>query len=217
NVLGFLNLLEAGRAAGVKKVIFASSGGAMYGEQEKYPAAEDHPTRPASPYGVSKLTGENYLGYYHTTFGIPYVALRYANVYGPRQNFRGEAGVIAIFIDQLLSGQTPVINGDGKQTRDFVYVGDVAAANVLALGSSFVGGLNIGTGVETDLNTLYEKLAGQLGAKVAAIHGAAKEGEQRRSSLDAARAKQILGWAPKTTLDQGLGETIKYYRSSRTS
>jgi UDP-glucose 4-epimerase len=217
NILGFLNLLEAGRTVGVKKIIFASSGGAMYGEQEKYPAPENHPTRPASPYGVSKLTGENYLGYYHTTFGIPYVALRYANVYGPRQNYKGEAGVIAIFIDQLLSGQTPVINGDGKQTRDFVYVGDVAAANLLALGASFVGGINIGTGVETDLNALYDKIAGQLGAKVDAIHGAAKEGEQRRSSLDAGRAKEILGWGPKTTLDHGLGETIKYYRSIRAS
>jgi UDP-glucose 4-epimerase len=217
NVLGFLNLLEGGRAAGLKKVVFASSGGAMYGEQEKFPAPEDHPTKPASPYGVSKLTGENYLAYYQTTFGLPYVALRYANVYGPRQNFRGEAGVIAIFIDQLLSGQTPVINGDGKQTRDFVYVGDVAAANLLALKTSFIGGLNIGTGVETDLNTLYRKLSDQLGAKSDAVHGAAKEGEQRRSSLDARRAKEILGWAPKTSIDKGLAETIAYYRSIKAS
>ena len=217
NVLGFLNLLEAGRAAELKKVIFASSGGAIYGEQEKFPAPEDHPTRPASPYGVSKLTGENYLAYYLATFGIPYVALRYANVYGPRQNFRGEAGVIAIFIDQLLSGNTPVINGDGKQTRDFVYVADVAAANMLALDSSFVGAINIGTGVETDLNTLYAKLAAGLGAKVAPIHGAAKEGEQRRSVLETSRAKKILGWAPKTSLDQGLAETIAYYRKAKAS
>lgn len=217
NVLGFLNLLEAGRAAGLKKVVFSSSGGAIYGEQEKFPAPEDHPTRPASPYGVSKLTGENYLAYYHATFGIPYVALRYANVYGPRQNFRGEAGVIAIFIDQLLSGNTPVINGDGKQTRDFVYVGDVAAANMLALDSSFIGAINIGTGVETDLNTLYAKLATGLCAKVAPIHGAAKEGEQRRSVLETSRAKKILGWAPKTSLDQGLAETIDYYQKAKAS
>src|ERR1051325_409829 len=217
NVLGFLNLLEAGRTVGVKKVIFASSGGAMYGEQEKYPAPENHPTRPASPYGVSKLTGENYLGYYHATFGIPYVALRYANVYGPRQNYKGEAGVIAIFIDQLLSGQTPVINGDGKQTRDFVFVGDVAAANMLALDNSFVGAINIGTGVETDLNALYAKLAAGLGTKAAPIHGAAKEGEQRRSVLETSRAKKILGWAPKTSLDQGLAETIAYYRKAKAS
>jgi UDP-glucose 4-epimerase len=138
-------------------------------------------------------------------------------VYGPRQNFRGEAGVIAIFIDQLLSGNTPVINGDGKQTRDFVFVGDVAAANMLALDSSFIGAINIGTGVETDLNTLYAKLAAGLGAKVAPIHGAAKEGEQRRSVLETSRAKKILGWAPKTSLDQGLAETIAYYRKAKAS
>ncbi|HEY1375048.1 MAG TPA: NAD-dependent epimerase/dehydratase family protein [Candidatus Binatia bacterium] len=217
NVLGFLNLLEAGRTAGVKKVIFSSSGGAIYGDQEKFPAPEEHPTRPASPYGVSKLTGENYLVYYHATFGIPYIALRYANVYGPRQSFRGEAGVIAIFIDQLLSGNTPVINGDGEQTRDYVYVGDVAAANMLALDSSFVGSVNIGTGVETDLNALYTKLAAGLRSKVAPIHGAAKEGEQRRSVLDAARAKKILGWTPKTSLDQGLADTIDFYRKAKAS
>ncbi len=217
NIVGFLNLLEAGRLSGLKKVVFASSGGAMYGEQEQYPAPEDHPTRPASPYGVSKLTGENYLSYYHVTFGIPYTALRYANVYGPRQNSHGEAGVIAIFIDQLLSGQTPVINGDGRQTRDYVFAGDVAAANLLALESDYVGGLNIGTGVETDLNALYRKLAAQLGAETAAAHGPAKEGEQRRSSLDAARAGKILGWTPKISLDEGLAQTIEYYRKAKAS
>ncbi|HEX9444317.1 MAG TPA: NAD-dependent epimerase/dehydratase family protein [Candidatus Binatia bacterium] len=217
NIVGFLNLLEAGRLSGLKKVVFASSGGAMYGEQEKYPAPEDHPTHPASPYGVSKLTGENYLSYYHVTFGIPYTALRYANVYGPRQNSHGEAGVIAIFIDQLLSGQTPVINGDGRQTRDYVFAGDVAAANLLALESDYVGGLNIGTGVETDLNALYRKLAAQLGAETAAAHGPAKEGEQRRSSLDAARAGKILGWTPKISLDEGLAQTIEYYRKAKAS
>ncbi len=215
NILGFINLLQAGKQAGLKKVVFASSGGAIYGEQEKYPAPEDHPTRPASPYGVSKLTGENYLAYYHTTFNIPYVALRYANVYGPRQNFKGEAGVVAIFIDQLLSGSTPVINGDGKQTRDFVYVGDVAAANLKALDAKFVGGINIGTGVETDLVTLYDKICRQVGAKVSAIHGDAKEGEQRRSCLDASRARKILDWSPQTSLDEGLGNTVAYYRKAR--
>jgi UDP-glucose 4-epimerase len=217
NVLGFLNLLEAGREAGLKKVIFASSGGAIYGEQENFPAAEEHPMRPASPYGVSKLTGENYLAYYHRAFGIPYVALRYANVYGPRQSFKGEAGVVAIFIDRLLSGQTPMINGDGKQTRDFIYVGDVAAANLLALETSYVGGLNIGTGVETNLIALYDKICRQLGARVAAVHGAAKAGEQRRSSVDPSRAKKILRWAPATSLDEGLARTVAYYRKAGAS
>jgi UDP-glucose 4-epimerase len=215
NILGFIHLLEAGKQSGLKKVVFASSGGAIYGEQEKFPAPEDHPKRPASPYGVSKLTGENYLAYYHTTFHIPYVALRYANVYGPRQNFKGEAGVIAIFIDQLLSGKTPVINGDGKQTRDFVYVGDVAAANLMALESSYVGGINIGTGVETDLVTLYDKICRQMGSKVAPLHGPAKDGEQRRSSLDCSHALKILNWSPKISLDVGLGNTVAYYRKVR--
>lgn len=215
NILGFINLLEAGKQSGLKKVIFASSGGAIYGEQESFPAAEDHPKRPASPYGVSKLTGENYLAYYHATFHIPYVALRYANVYGPRQNFKGEAGVIAIFIDQLLSGKTPMIYGDGKQTRDFVYVGDVAAANLTALDTPYVGGINIGTGVETDLVTLYDKICRQMGSKVAAIHGPAKDGEQRRSSLDCSHARKILNWSPKISLDDGLGNTVAYYRKVR--
>ena len=133
NILGFINLLEACKNTGAKKIIFASSGGAVYGEQEAFPAAEDHPTRPASPYGVSKRTGELYLSYYQQAFGLPYIALRYANVYGPRQSNKGEAGVVAIFISLLLAGKVPVINGDGKQTRDYVYVGDVVNANVAAL------------------------------------------------------------------------------------
>ncbi|MGH7875542.1 MAG: NAD-dependent epimerase/dehydratase family protein, partial [Candidatus Binatia bacterium] len=156
NIIGFINLLEACKNAGAKKVIFASSGGAVYGEQEIFPAPESHATQPASPYGVSKRTGELYLSYYKQAFGLPYIALRYANVYGPRQSTRGEAGVVAIFLSLLLSGKTPVINGDGRQTRDYVYVGDVVAANVAALESSFVGQINIGTGVETDVVTIYE-------------------------------------------------------------
>jgi UDP-glucose 4-epimerase len=214
NILGFIHLLEAGKQSGLKKVIFASSGGAIYGEQEKFPAPEDHPKRPASPYGVSKLTGENYLAYYHATFNIPYVALRYANVYGPRQSFKGEAGVVAIFIDQLLAGKTPMIHGDGKQTRDFVYVGDVAAANLTALDMPYVGGINIGTGVETDLVTLYDKICRQMGAKVAPVHGPAKDGEQRRSCLDCSHARKILNWFPKISLDEGLGRTVAYYRKA---
>ncbi len=127
NIIGFINLLARLPAAGVKKVIFASSGGAVYGDKEPIPAGEDHPTEPLSPYGVSKRTGELYLGYYHAVFGLPYVALRYANVYGPRQSSTGEAGVVAIFIDRLLAEKSPIINGDGKQTRDYVFVGDVVA------------------------------------------------------------------------------------------
>lgn len=217
NILGFLNLLEAARKAGVKKVIFASSGGAIYGEQEVFPASEDHPRRPASPYGVSKLAGEAYLGYYNATHRLPYIALRYANVFGPRQGLKGEAGVIGIFARQLLSGRTPTINGDGRQTRDYVYVGDVVAANLAALESTHVGAVNIGTGTETELLTLYRKLCDTIGCAIAAVHAPAKSGEQRRSCLDAARACAILGWWPRTTLDEGLGRTVAYYREAKVS
>jgi UDP-glucose 4-epimerase len=214
NIIGFINLLEAGKNVGVKKVIFASSGGAVYGEQEVFPAGESHITQPASPYGVSKRAGELYLSYYHQAFGLPYVALRYANVYGPRQSAKGEAGVVAIFLSLLLSGKTPVINGDGRQTRDYVYVGDVVAANVAALDVPFVGPINIGTGIETDVVTIFNHLRDALGSKVEARHGPAKTGEQRRSCLDAARAGEILAWRPRMALSEGLRRTAVYYQEA---
>ena len=213
NILGFINLLEACKNAGAKKIIFASSGGAVYGEQENFPATEEHPTRPASPYGVSKRTGELYLSYYQQAFGLPYIALRYANVYGPRQSAKGEAGVVAIFISLLLAGKRPVINGDGKQTRDYVYVGDVVNANVAALDSSYVGAINIGTGVETDVLTIYRLLREGAGCGFDAEHGPAKIGEQRRSCLAAERAAAVLGWRPQMSLREGLERTIAYYRA----
>lgn len=212
NILGFINLLEGCKNAGVKKVIFASSGGAVYGEQESFPAPESHGTQPASPYGVSKRTGELYLSCYHQTFGLPYIALRYANVYGPRQSTKGEAGVVAIFLSLLLTGKTPVINGDGKQTRDYVYVGDVVAANVAALASAFVGPVNIGTGVETDVVTIYHHLRDAVGSRLQAQHGPAKAGEQRRSCIDNRRAGEVLGWRPQVALPDGLQRTAAYYR-----
>ena len=212
NILGFINLLEACKNAGARKVIFASSGGAVYGEQDAFPASEDHPTRPASPYGVSKRTGELYLSYYHQAYRLPFIALRYANVYGPRQSSKGEAGVVAIFISMLLEGRTPVINGDGRQTRDYVYVGDVVAANVAALDASFVGEMNIGTGVETDVVTIFQHVREALGSDMDASHGPAKIGEQRRSCIDASRAAKILGWRPGMPLGQGLRHTADYYR-----
>jgi UDP-glucose 4-epimerase len=212
NILGFINLLEACKHREVKKVIFASSGGAVYGEQEVFPAAESHSTQPTSPYGVSKRSGELYLSYYHQAFGLPYIALRYANVYGPRQSAMGEAGVVAIFLSLLLAGKTPVINGDGRQTRDYVYVGDVVAANVAALQSSFVGPINIGTGVETDVVTIFQHLRDALGSPIEAGHGPPKVGEQRRSCLETSRAAQVLGWRPQMNLQDGLRRTAAYYR-----
>jgi len=214
NIIGFINLLEACKNCAVKKVMFASSGGAVYGEQDVFPAAEDHPTRPASPYGVSKRAGELYLSYYQQAFGLPYIALRYANIYGPRQSAKGEAGVVAIFLSLLLTGKTPVINGDGGQTRDYVYVGDVVAANVAALDSRFVGAVNIGTGVETDVVMIFDHLRQAVGSPIEAVHGPAKPGEQRRSCLDARLAAQVLGWRPQTTLADGLLRTAEYYRAT---
>lgn len=214
NIIGFINMLEACKNSGVKSVIFASSGGAVYGEQDVFPAAEDHETRPASPYGVSKRAGELYLSYYEQAFGLRYTALRYANVYGPRQSAKGEAGVVAIFLSQLVKGKAPVINGDGRQTRDYVYVGDVVNANVAALEGSFVGAVNIGTGVETDVVTIFQHLRGALGSRAEAVHGPAKAGEQRRSCLDARLAQQALGWRPQVGLVEGLRRTAEFYRET---
>ncbi|MFQ5902356.1 MAG: NAD-dependent epimerase/dehydratase family protein [Candidatus Binatia bacterium] len=214
NILGLVHLLESCKNLGIKKVIYASSGGTVYGKQELFPAPEDHSTRPLSPYGVSKLTGEYYLAYYQEAFGIPYVALRYANVYGPRQSAEGEAGVIAIFIRQLSKGNSPTINGDGKQTRDYVYIEDVVTANLLVLESSYTGALNIGTGCETDVLTLFSLLCDKMGSNTVALHGPPKVGEQRRSSLDISRAREVLGWSPRISLSAGLDKTIVGYRRS---
>ena len=214
NILGFVNLLEAAKDASVRKIIFASSGGAIYGDKEPIPAAEDHPTEPLSPYGVSKKTGELYLAYYQMAFGMPFVALRYANVYGPRQSSKGEAGVVAIFIDHFLSGKNPRINGDGKQTRDYVFVGDVVRANVAALHTQYVGPVNIGTGKETDVVTICRRLRQGLGSDIDPIHGPAKLGEQRRSCLETSLANKVLGWQPEVSLKEGLERTIAAWRES---
>ncbi len=213
NVLGFINLLEAAREVGVRKVIFASSGGAVYGEQVEYPAPESHPHEPLSPYGITKATGEHYLHYYHVVHGLSYVALRYANVFGPRQDPHGEAGVVAIFTERLLAGQVPTINGDGKQTRDYVFVADVVRANVAALGTSFVGPINIGTEIETDVNALYAHLRVLTGSPHQAAHGPAKAGEQRRSVIANQRAKQVLGWRPEVSLEEGLRRTVAFFQA----
>ncbi len=212
NILGFINLLEASRASGVKKVVFSSTGGAIYGEQDVFPAPESHPTRPVSPYGVSKASGELYLGYYKAQYGLQYVALRYANVYGPRQNPHGEAGVVSIFSTRLLTGKECTIYGEGKQTRDFVYVEDVARANLLATEKDYSGPINIGTGVETDINRLYTLLAQAAGVDKPAVRAPGRPGEQLRSCVDNALARKVLGWQPTVNVEEGLRRTISFFR-----
>jgi len=211
NVLGTVNVLAAARRAGAKRFVFASSGGAVYGEQQVFPAPEDHPRGPASPYGVSKLCGEEYLELARRE-GLSTMSLRYANVYGPGQDPLGEAGVVAIFLHKMLHGADPVINGDGEQTRDFVYVADVARANLLALESAGTGALNVGTGEETSINELARILARAAGYAKPIAHGPAAPGEQRRSSVAPAAARRQLGWSPDVTLEAGLGLTAEWFR-----
>jgi UDP-glucose 4-epimerase len=217
NLVGLLNLLEEGRHRDVRQVIFASSGGTVYGEQQRIPAAEADPTEPVCPYGVAKLGSERYLHCYSHVYGMRWIAFRYGNVYGPRQDPEGEAGVIAIFTGQLLRGQEPVIHGTGTQSRDYVYVADVARANVLALESGHRGPLNIGSGVETDVNTLFRRLCDATGAHPPERHGPAKAGEQSRSLLDWSRARSVLGWAPQADFEAGLAHTVAYFRDKMLS
>jgi len=213
NVLGTINLLETCRRSGVRHVVYTSTGGAAYGDTDVLPTPEDHPLRPASPYGVSKTAAERYLECWAALTNGRALTLRLANVYGPRQDPAGEAGVIAIFTSRLLAGDTCVVNGDGEQTRDYVYVGDVADAVARAVASPDVAGVaNIGTGAETTVNDLYRRLARLTGVSRAAEHAPAKPGEQRRSVLDAARAKARLGWSATTPLDEGLAKTVAWFR-----
>ena len=212
NVTGSLSLLESSRKNGVKRVIFASTGGAIYGEQDSFPANEDHPQRPISPYGVTKLAVEKYLFVYKVIYELEYVALRYANVYGPRQNPFGEAGVVAIFAHKMLKGEQPVINGDGKQTRDYVYVADVVQANLLALDHRQSGVFNVGTGVESDVNAVFRKLRKYLNPECKEEHGPVKQGEQLRSVISCSRIKKELGWTPSTKLEEGLYLAAEYFK-----
>ena len=214
NVLGSLNLLECARRAGTRRFVYISTGGAGYGDTDVVPTPESHPTRPVSPYGTSKVAAELYLGCWEALHGLSGVVLRLANIYGPRQNPHGEAGVIAIFTDRLLRGEPCIINGDGLQTRDYVYVGDVAEAALRALERPQVTGpVNIGTGVETTVVALFEALRAAFGHGESR-HGPARPGEQRRSLLDASRARQVLGWTARVGLDEGLRRTVAAARAS---
>lgn len=214
NVVGTVRLLEAAADAGVKRVVFASTGGAIYGEPVNVPQGEGHPTAPLSPYGCAKLAVEHYLHYFRVVRGLSSVALRYANVYGPRQNAHGEAGVVAIFAGRLLDEQRVVINGSGTQTRDFVYVSDVVAANLAAAEGDWQGEYNVGTGVETSINEVYDVLASTAGIAAAAEHGPAKAGEQMRSVLDGSRLRTLAGLPEPVTLRQGLAGTLQWFREA---
>ena len=212
NILGTINVLEQAVRHGSRKVVFASSGGAIYGEQEVFPAPESHPTRPLSPYGISKLAGEFYLAYYQQYSGIQYVSLRYSNVYGPRQDPHGEAGVVAIFTQKMLSGEQPIVNGTGRQTRDFVFVEDVVDAHLAVMGKDVQGCYNVGVGEETSINELFGMLADLTKSGSKQVHGPAKKGEQARSVVDSTKLRQELGWEPRTPLSEGLSRTVEFFR-----
>jgi UDP-glucose 4-epimerase len=215
NILGSLNIFQASGQAGVEKIIFASTGGAIYGDVAPLPNRETDPPHPDSPYGIAKLTVEHYLRFYQQKYRLTPISLRYANVYGPRQNSQGEGGVVAIFTDKFLSGQQAVINGDGLQTRDFIYVGDVVAANLLALDYPEAGIFNIGTGRETDVLTICHRLQELTGSHLHPRHGPPKPGEQRRSVLNCELAKRELHWEPGITLEVGLALTVAAFREAR--
>ena len=213
NILGTLNLLEHAVKHGVRKVSFASSGGAVYGEQEVFPAAESHRTDPLSPYGISKLAGEKYLAYYTNTTGLRHVVLRFGNVYGPRQEPEGEAGVVAIFSKLMLEGGQPIINGTGKQTRDFVYVDDIVEAIMVTLGEDIQGTFNVGTGQEATVNECYEIIKELTNSSCKDLYGAAKKGEQFRSVLDVMKLRKGFDWDPQVSLPEGLKMTVEFFKA----
>ncbi len=212
NIIGLLNIMEAAKEIPVKKVIMAATGGAMYGNKQT-PFNETMKAEPLSPYGISKRAGELYLNYYHELYQIPFISLRYSNVYGPRQNAHGESGVIAIFTEMIADGKTPAINGDGTHTRDYVYVTDVARANVLALNSDFVGELNIGTKTEISTNEVFRKVVSEMGVNIEEKHIEERPGEQVTSSLDYSKATEILGWEPQVNFDEGVKRVVEWYKN----
>jgi UDP-glucose 4-epimerase len=213
NVMGSIKLIELARKYNVERFIYISTGGAVYGEPEYLPCDEDHPINPICPYGASKHTVEHYLYMYRELYDMEYVVLRYPNVYGPRQDPHGEAGVVAIFSGQMLKNAPVVINGDGDQERDFVYVGDCARANFLALQTENTNTIfNLGYGVGTTINEVYENLKDITSYELSADYGPAKAGETRRIFLEANRASKYLDWTPTIDLKDGLGETVDYFR-----
>jgi len=215
NILGSINLLECARKYGVRRFIYISSGGAVYGEPEYLPCDESHPVSPICPYGASKHTVEHYLYMYHVNYNLPYIVLRYANVYGPRQDPHGEAGVVAIFTGQMLSSTQVAINGDGEQLRDYIHVRDCARANLIATKEDIETGIyNLGSGVGKTVNEIYRLLKNITDYSLDAVHASAKLGETRHIYLDATKARNSLGWTPMISLEQGLVEVVDYIRAN---
>lgn len=212
NIVATLRLFQALIDDGVKKILFASSGGAAYGEPQYAPQDEHHPYAPLSPYGCAKLAIDQYLGFFRSVHGVKAVSLRYGNVYGPRQRKDGEAGVVAIFAGALLEGQQARINGTGEQTRDYVYVGDVVRANMAASELDLDGIFNVGTGIETSVNALYDALSRALGIDAKAEHAPAKPGEQIRSVLDGTKLRKLAGLPEPVELAEGLRQTVEWLR-----
>ena len=211
NIIGTINLLQNCVNTGVSKFVFASTGGAVYGEQDYFPADEKHPTSPLSPYGISKLAVEKYLYFYNAQYKLNYSILRYANIYGPRQNPFGEAGVIAIFTTKLLNKEQPVINGNGEQTRDYVFVSDVVKANLLALTDKNTDTYNVGTGLETNVNEIFNKLNSIINNGQQEKHGPAAAGEQMRSVITSDKLFNRFNWRPDTSLQTGLEKTVQFF------
>lgn len=211
NICGSLIVAHTAGKIGVKKIVYCSTGGPMYPESARLPWSEKVAPEPLSPYAISKRSAEMYFHYAYMMYGVSYVSLRYANVYGPRQNTKGEAGVISIFAESMLKGKPVTIFGTGKQTRDFVYVEDVVRANLLAMQKNVVGIFNIGTGKETDVNTIAKKLQKITHAELPIRHAPAASGDLTRSALDARLAREKLGWVPLVKLDEGLEKTVKWF------
>lgn len=212
NVLGLINVLEASVEVGVRKVIFASSGGTVYGDSEQIPSPETAELAPMSPYGITKMVGEHYLRYFKAMHGLDYTVFRYGNVYGPRQDPHGEAGVVAIFAKRLIAKQTPTIHWDGEQRKDYVHVRDVAAANVLALTAGSGEAFNIGAGVATSVNELFNELERHIKSGIAPTYGPKRDGDVRLSYLAIDKAERLLGWKPVVALAEGMVDTVAFFR-----
>lgn len=212
NIMGTLNLIKISNDIKVKKFIFSSTGGAIYGDTDVRPTPENHPEWPLSPYGIAKLATDKFLNYYGEVFGLKYVSLRYGNVYGPRQNPHGEAGVVAIFLNKMLNGGQPVINGDGNQTRDYIYVKDVVKANILSLENmDKIGIYNVGTSIELSVNDLFKEINKNFDNKYKEVHGPAKLGEQKTSCLNYEKIKKDMNFIPETDFGEGIKETYKWF------